>query len=123
MSYGVHIKRPEARDSHAITLEEWLAYVRSDREMHHLGEAVTKRSKGDAERYDAPGMTEWINPQTGHKALFDHHKRGGKVSVGNPSRELCAKMFKVAKALQGFVQGDAGERYDASGNPSEQFSE
>ena len=117
MSYGVHIKRSEAHNSHGITLEEWLAYVTSDQEMHHLGEAVIKTSKGDTVRYDAPGMTEWIDPQTGHKALFDHNKRGGKVSVGNPSRETLAKMFKVAKALEGVVQGDEGECYDASGNP------
>lgn len=118
MSYGVHIKRPKAQDSHGITLEEWLAYVRSDPEMHHVGEAVTKTSKGDTVRYDAPGMAHWIDSQTGQNALFNHHKCGGKVSVGNPSCETLAKMFKVAKALQGVVQGDNGERYDASGDPS-----
>src|ERR1700747_3298624 len=117
MSYGVHITRSEAQDSHGgITLEEWLAYVRSDQEMHHIGEAVFKKSKGDTVRYDAPGMTESIDPQTGHKTLFDHRKINGVVSVGNPSREALIKMFKVAEALRGVVQGDEGELYDASGN-------
>ena len=75
-----------------------------------------KTSKGDTVRYDAPGMTEWIDPQTGHKTLFDHSKINGVVSVGNPSREALIKMFKVAEALRGVVQGDEGELYDASGN-------
>ena len=39
MSYGVHIKRSEAQGTHGITLEEWLAYVRSDKEMRLVGEA------------------------------------------------------------------------------------
>jgi hypothetical protein len=117
MSYGVHIERFDAQGSHGITLEEWLAYVRSDQEMHHIGEAVIKTSKGDTVRYDAPGMTEWIDPQTGHRSLFDHRKIKGTVSVGNPSREVLVKMFKVAKALGAVVQGDQGEYYDASGNP------
>ena len=94
-----------------------LAYVKLDGEMRHIGEAVIKTPKGDTIRHDAPGMTEWIDPQTGHKTLFDHCKVGGKVSVGNPSSEALVKMFKVAEALRGVVQGDEGEYYDASGNP------
>ena len=118
MSYGIHIKRFETQYPHGITLEEWLAYVRSDQEMHHLGEAVMKTSKGDTVRYDAPGMTEWTDPLTGHKTLFDHRKIDGTVCVGNPSREALIKMCKVAEALRGVVQGDDGECYDASGNPA-----
>jgi hypothetical protein len=109
MSYGVHIKRVRTQTSQGITLEEWIAYVRSDKEMRHIGEAVIKTSRGDTVRYDAPGMTEWIDPETGHKALFDHNKHGGKVSVANPSQETLVKMFRVAKALGAVVQGDEGE--------------
>ena len=117
MPYCVHIKRSEAQDCHGITLEEWLAYVRSDQEMHHLGEAVMKSSRGVTVQYDAPGMTEWIDPQTGRRSLFDHRSiTPGRVSVGNPSREALVKMFKVAKVLEAVVQGDGGEYYDASGN-------
>ena len=118
MSYGVRIQRPKAGHPDGIALEEWLAYVKSDPEMHHLGEAVIKTSKGDTVRYNAPGMTEWIDPQTGHVTLFDHRKVDGTVSVGNPSREALVKMFKIAEALRGFVGGDEGECYDASGNPT-----
>jgi|SRR5579859_1206077 len=118
MSYSVHIKRAKAQDNGGISLEEWLQYVRSDGELRHLGEAIAKTSKGDTVRYDAPGMTEWIDPQTGYKVLFDHSNRGGKVSVANPSRAALIKMFKVAQALSGIVQGDEGECYDALGNPA-----
>src|SRR5215475_9099986 len=117
MPYCVHINRSEAQDSHGITLEEWLAYVRSDQEMHHLGEAVMKSSRGVTVQYDAPGMTAWFDPQTGHRTLFDHRTIDGRVSVGNPSPQALVKMFKIAEALRGLVQGDEGECYDASGNP------
>lgn len=116
MSYGVHIKRSEGQDADGITLLEWLAYVRSDQEMRLIGEANFKSSKGNTVQWDAPGMTEWIDPQTGRRTWFDHSIARG-VSVGNPSREVVVKMFKVAKALGGVVQGDEGEYYDASGNP------
>jgi len=116
MPYCVHIMRSEAQDSHGITLEEWLAYVISDQEMHHLGEAVMKSSRGVTVRYDAPGMTAWIDPETGHRTLFDHRGIDGTLSVGFPSRQALVKMFKVAKALEAVIQGDGGEYYDASGN-------
>ncbi len=67
--------------------------------------------------HDPPGMTAWIDPKTGPKTLFDHQNIGGKVSAGNSAREALVKMFKVAEALQGVVQGDEGEYYNASGNP------
>lgn len=121
MPYTVHIKRSKdsvCRDAHHISLEEWLVYVSSDDEMRLLGEALIKTPKGDTIRYDAPGLTEWTDRQTGRKALFDHHRVGGKVSVANPSRETLVKMFTVAKVFGGVVQGDGGEYYDASGNPA-----
>ena len=118
MSYGVRIKRLKVQGSNGITLEEWLAYVRLDREMRHIGEAVIQSPKGETIRYEAPGLTEWVDPQTGRKTLFDHQKISGTVSVGHPSREALVKMFKVAEALQAVVQGDECEYYDASGNPT-----
>jgi hypothetical protein len=120
MSYGVHIiriKQGAHEELHAITLDEWLAYVSSDEEMHLKGEAIFKGPKGETIKYDAPGMTEWVDPQTGSKALFDHSTPMGGVSVGNPSYETLVKMFKVAKALGAIVQGDEGECYDAAGSP------
>ena len=58
-----------------------------------------------------------MDPQTGRKALFDHNKHGGKVSVANPSHETLVKMFKVDDTLGAVVQGDKGEHYDQSGMP------
>jgi len=116
MSYGVHIKRSEAQDAHGITLEEWLTYVRSDQEVCLVGEANYKSSQGNTVQWEAPGMTEWIHPQTGRKTWFDDRTAIG-VSVGNLSREKLVKMFKVANALGGVVQSDEGEYCDVSGNP------
>jgi len=121
MSYGVHIVRVERganEELHPITLDEWLAYVRSDDEMHFKGEASLQGPKGEAIKWDAPGMTEWADPDTGSKAWFDHNKTTGRVSVGNPSHETLVKMFKVAKALGATVRGDEGETYDGLGMPT-----
>jgi len=112
MSYGVHIERSNGDDK--LSLEEWLNYVSSDSEMNLIGKAVATSPKGDIVQYEAPGMTQWTDPRTGEKALFDC--RRNRISVGNPSRETIIKMFSVAKALRAVVTGDEGERYDAEGN-------
>jgi len=118
LAYGVHIIRVDQGhgEPHPITLEEWLAYVSSDEEMRLKGEASLTSPSGDAIKWDAPGLTEWVDPHTRNRAWFDH-SRTGIVSVGNPSQETLVKMFKVAKALGAIVQGDEGEGYDASGQP------
>jgi hypothetical protein len=107
MSYGGHIIRVPG-DTLAITLAESLAYVSSDSEMHFKGNVEIVSPKGDAIEWNAPGLAEWTDPQTGTKAYFDH-KRSGKVSVGNPSQTTLIKMFRIAKTLGCVVSGDDGE--------------
>ena len=74
--------------------------------------------KGDAIDWNAPGLAEWTDPQTGTKTYSDH-KRSGKVSVGNPSQTTLIKMFRIAKTLGCVVSGDDGECCDAAGRPIE----
>jgi len=59
MSYGVHIERFDAQDSHGITLEEWLAYVTSDQEMQHIPVILPVQRFVDQFRLSAP------NPSSG----------------------------------------------------------
>ena len=117
MAYSVHIVRIDQGSkgkSRPITLDEWLAYVRSDGEMRLKGTFVATSPRGDTIKMDAPGLTKWIHSPTGNTAWFDH-KKSGKISVGNPSPETLIKMFQVAETLGAIVQGDEGEHYDASG--------
>lgn len=118
MGYALYIIRvdqaPHA-ESNAITLEEWLGYVSSDVEMRLEGKAVITSPKGETIRWDAPGLTEWVDPRTGSRgAWFDYSR--GRVSVSNPSQETRIKMCQIAEALGAIVRGDEGEHYDSSGN-------
>jgi hypothetical protein len=105
-------------DTLAITLAEWLAYVSPDSEMYLKGNVEIVSPKVGAIEWDAPGLAEWTDPQTGTKAYFDH-KKSGKASVGNPSQTTLIKMFRIDKTLGFVVCGDDRECYDAAGRPTE----
>jgi len=117
MGYNVHITRakkwPES-ESFPITLEEWLAYVRSDKEMHLEGVATASSPAGAEIKVQAAGLAKWTDPVSGTTAWFDHWRN--KISVKHPSHATLAKMFRIAVALGAHVQGDEGEVYDALGN-------
>ena len=117
MAYEVHITRANhygESDSNPITLEEWIAYARSDAELRFEGgvaEAVSP--KGEKIRIKTPGRTHWTRPGTGDSVWFHHGQ--GRVSVRHPDRGTLVKMFQVAAALAARVRGDDGETYDAAG--------
>ena len=70
MSYGAHIKRVRTQTSQGITLEEWIAYVRSDKEMRHIGEPVIKRSSSEwPRRWVRLFRVTRANPTTNQEAL------------------------------------------------------
>jgi len=112
MGYDVHITRAqdwtESHD-HPITLEEWQAYLRSDREMR----------LDNAEGTTSPGLAVWTawkkDGADGGHAWFSYDD--GEITVKDPDREIVRKMFRIAVALKARVQGDDGENYDANGNP------
>ena len=120
MAYAVHITRcgPQVEgESRPITLEEWLAPVAADPEMRLKGNASINSRKGEIIRWNASGLAEWTDPDSGNKAYFDHAKPG-EVLVGNPSQATLVKIFRVARSLGATVRGDGGEHYDASGRPT-----
>lgn len=114
MAYSIHIERIEAGTLHKripITLDEWLAYVSSDAEMHFRGETSITSPSGQVITLKNAGLTEWIEPQRGNKAWFTHSPRGS-IAIARPSTEALAKALCVARALGATVRGDGDERYD-----------
>jgi hypothetical protein len=122
MGYDVHITRADRwthAESSPITLDEWLAYVRSDPEMRLDGYADAPLSDGSVLRAESPGLSVWTEYSgDGHDsnhAWFDWEK--GRVVVKNPDEEILRKMHVIAVHFGARVQGDEGETYDETGCP------
>ncbi|HTO85320.1 MAG TPA: hypothetical protein VMQ73_24080 [Methylomirabilota bacterium] len=119
MSYDVHIARaPDWSESEtaAITLEEWIAYARSDLELRV--EVVDGRTEstlptGEILSKKVKGLVAWLGQHGKTLAWFSHS--GGSIDSRNPDTATLRKMHAIAEALSARVQGDEGEFYDASG--------
>jgi hypothetical protein len=89
MGYDVHITRADDwvdAESKPISLDQWLAYIRSDPEMRLDGCAIAKIDGQPALAYENDGLAVWIsysqhNPN-GNMAWFD--LRRGRIVVKNP---------------------------------------
>lgn len=121
MGYDLHITRAEEwyeSETNPISLEEWIAYVRSDPEMRLDGYAEAKVPDQGALRYENEGLAVWTsysgNAKKGNFAWFDF--RQGNVVVKDPDDEIIAKMSRIAKVLNARVQGDEGEFYGEDSN-------
>lgn len=103
MGYVLHITRRRDWSDPAgpeISFQEWLTHVRSDPELRmdaSLGDDVTVWSGPSA--HELPGLF-WVD---------------GNIETKYPDEALIRKMVAIATTLGGSVQGDDGERYDASG--------
>jgi hypothetical protein len=92
MSYGAHIKRVRTQTSQGITLEEWIAYVRSDKEMRHLGEAVIKRSSSEwPRRWVRLFRVTRANPTANQEALAP--------ADGSPYRDRQSRWLRCQHGL------------------------
>jgi len=115
MGYDVHITRADDWGESAaspISLDEWIAYVKSDPEMRFDGFAEAKSPSDQILRYENPGLAVWLahsGSASGRTPWFD--LRQGCVTVKNPDEEILAKMRAIAQALGARVQGDDGELY------------
>lgn len=122
MGYEVHITRAAEwvdADLAPITIEEWIAYVRSDPEMRLDAFAEASTTDGASIRVESPGVAVWTawpaEPGDGGFAWFDH--RGGWIVVENPDQAILAKALAIAERLGATVQGDDGELYAAPEAP------
>jgi hypothetical protein len=116
MGYDLHVTRAEEwyqSKMNPISLEEWVAYVRSDPEMRLEGYAEASVPNEGTLGYVSEGLAVWTAYSGGGKggnfAWFDFQR--GEVVVKNPDEEIIGKMCSVAKALSARVQGDDGEFY------------
>jgi hypothetical protein len=124
MGYDIHITRAshwsESPDQ-PITLDEWIAYVKSDKEMRLDNRAEATTTSGERLALESPGIAVWTawgkNGIDGNFAWF--YYSDGEITVKNPDRAILRKMFTIATALRARVQGDDGEIYDANGNAHE----
>lgn len=118
MGYELHIVRDfdwgdDGKES-SISLEEWLAYVQTDKALE-LADGYQIRLSGTDYIQNAPGFCNW----TGHSTRVDDDKPWfeygmGMISTKHPDDETIRKMITIAQTLNGSVQGDDGEIYDES---------
>ncbi len=117
MGYELHIVRKAdwkntGRPSN-ISLEEWVAYVKTDPELLLVGSSISENDSGNQV---SPGFTEWLNhpdgdfPESRPWLMYG----SGAISSKYPDAPLVHKMVRIAKALHGKVQGDDGKIYDES---------
>ena len=99
MGYDLNIVRDTIETS-SISLDEWLNYVRNDKEL------VLS---------DEPNVYNWIAyPYIRENGAPWFEYYNGYITTKNPDAEVIKKMFSIAEALKGKVQGEEGEFYDES---------
>lgn len=116
MGYEVHITRADDwmnSEGNPISLDEWIAYVRSDPEMRLDGFAEVTLQDGRVLRTEGEGLAVWTaysgDGVDGNHAWFDHWE--GRIVVKSPDEEIVDKMIEIARSLGARVFGDDGEAY------------
>jgi hypothetical protein len=123
MGYDVHITRKRSwdgfEDEHGpeISFEEWMAVVNADSEFHLEGHLDTRQPDGSVFRQPLAAWTSRSRHRE-NGAMVPFAWIRGNIVVKNPDEETCRKMWRVAEILNARVQGDDGEFYDSSGNPT-----
>jgi hypothetical protein len=119
MAYEVYITRKQNwfdQDGPAITLEEWRRYAASDPEMK-LDIVPEPATPQGTVRMESPGAAlwaAWSKASPRNQQWFRHFR--DRITVKDPDAEVIAKMYRVAAALGGKVQGNDGEIYNAEGS-------
>ena len=122
MGYDLHVTRADSwldSEQRPITLDEWIAFVRSDPSLRLDGFAEATSDEGESIRIEAPGIAVWTaysqHGVDGNMAWL--HWFGGRVDAKNPDEEIRRKLHAIAVALRAKVQGDEGEDYGLDGEP------
>jgi len=120
VGYDVHITRKEDWSDTAgptITREEWLTYVGDDKSMKLECEAVISNDRGEAFSVQDETLAvwkDWSGRVDGKNEAW-MWSSGGNVMAKNPDGAILGKMFLIADALGGKLQGDEGEIYNSIG--------
>lgn len=117
MGYELHIIRrndwQNDEEGSNISLEEWLEYVKNDKELELTNGYLIKIPGTESSFQDVPGFCNW----TAHSKKVNDDTPWfaygyGMISAKYPDGETIKKMIAIADKLSGKVQGDDGEFYD-----------
>ena len=115
MGYELHITRREDwadTETPDISFEEWLTYVKSDKELE-LTNGYDIKIGSETQFQNRPGFCEWNAHPTekgpNARPWFSYWK--GSIDTKNPDAPTIRKMIQIASVLQAKVQGDDGEFY------------
>lgn len=119
MGYEVFITRnPFGREEKqpAITLTEWLDYVKQDDELRLDETAEIVPPDGTKICMPGNGLCVWVgwpkhDDSSGARVYFDF--RRGRICSKGGDETVLKKLLAVANALNAVVQGDEGELYGA----------
>lgn len=120
MGYDVHITRKEEWSDDGgpdISREEWLGYVGTDKSMRREQDAVVENAQGEAFSVQDETLavwTEWAGREEGKNEAWMWLGHGN-VMAKNPDEAMLRKMFLIADAMAGKLQGDDGEVYNSIG--------
>jgi hypothetical protein len=114
MGYELHIIRQndyyDENERSNITLNEWLKYVESDKELNLTNGFNLGLDFGWQE---SPGFCEWIDyPKADTDTIPWFIYTEGIVSTKYPDKHTIGKMVKIAGVLNAKVIGDDGEYWD-----------
>ncbi len=99
MGYDLHITRAKnwfENEGCEISVEEWLALIRSDAELKLAG-------------YNGEYFALWSGKSKYEDPWLDWCD--GNIYTKNPDGPIIGKMLEIAKRLKAKVQGDDGEVY------------
>jgi hypothetical protein len=124
LGYDVHIERMNGQSeapSEPITLEEWIAFVKSDPEMRMtpVVEVANPRT-GEVVRIQGDGLSVWTGRSAidGQELHLTFRFSNGRISTRFPlgNDEGFRKLCSIARSFGGYIEGDGGERYDEGEN-------
>lgn len=119
MSYEIRVFRQsnweDIDEESNISLEEWINYVRSDKDLALASEygPFAEKPKGSAEQ--TPGYTYLISyPHFSIDCRPGLWYKEGAISIENPDDFIITKLISIASSLNARVMGEEGEIYDQS---------
>ena len=121
MGYEIHIVRQtdyeDGEEESNISLEEWLAYVKTDEELELIDGYQVNIPEDQPAWQKASGFCEWMgHPRSDADTIpwFDYGH--GCISTKYPDEHTIKKMIRIAHSLNARVRGDDFEYYDETYN-------
>jgi hypothetical protein len=117
MGYELHIVRQDnyqdEEEESKISLDEWLSYVASDKELELTNGFEMKIPGFKTSWTESKGFCNWLGHSQFDKEnmpWFDYSC--GCISAKYPDNETIKKMINISSALNAKVRGDDFEYYD-----------